>query len=482
MESTKEQDIKWYKKPFSMAQGTLSARPFLSFLIILALFISLMVAGKAINKPKSDNAKVEKIIKEVSVYSATNTPKVEVQATVKKTGIVTIYAQASGIVQQIYKKEGDKINKGNNIAWISSSYNAGTISSVNRQQAQENYQFNKDNLSTQLDTIQKQRNSTLENRENIEQLRQITDKSVQETQDLLNLNNSQYQNVVNTINQLEQNNADGSQNATISQLKAQQSQLSAGINQLQQAQRNAQYQRDIEKPPTKLADLQRDIALQQLSIQEKSLQLQLDVSKFNFQLAQISESFNYPASPINGMIERIAVVPGQVVNPGEVIAVVTSPQNSATLEALVPEQIAIKISRTNSSVLHLANSSVELMPAYVSSQPTSGQMYSVKYQLPAQQTDKVSNSAFARIEIPLDIHNEAAPTLYLPIDSIFQTQDGAYVYITQKKDSAYVATSKKITLGELSGKFVEVKSGLEKNDNVILDRNILEGDLLAIKQ
>jgi multidrug efflux pump subunit AcrA (membrane-fusion protein) len=70
---------------------------------------------------------------------------------------------------------------------------------------------------------------------------------------------------------------------------------------------------------------------------------------------------------------------------------------------------------------------------------------------------------------------------YIPLDAIYQTDSESYVYITVADHGAIHAQSKKIELGEVVGDFVEVKSGITAGDKIILDRTIIEGDLLKIK-
>jgi hypothetical protein len=61
---------------------------------------------------------------------------------------------------------------------------------------------------------------------------------------------------------------------------------------------------------------------------------------------------------------------------------------------------------------------------------------------------------------------------FIPIDSVYQTEDSSYVFVVQNKK----AVSKKIKLGAVTGRFVQVESGLTSGNNIILERNIVTGD------
>ncbi|MDQ3099124.1 MAG: biotin/lipoyl-binding protein [bacterium] len=480
---TNNQSPQWYRRPAKAIQNTVVARPFVSFLVTLGLLLGFIVAGNSMSKPQVETKKEEPVIKEVSTYSIGTSPKMQLQAQVKKTGTVTIYAQSNGIVQQIYKNEGDKVNKGATLLWISTNYSGGTVSSAQREQAQVNYTFNKNNIQAQKDTIALQRDLAVKNRDNTEELRKIGVQSKSESIGVIETNDKSIKSIADTVALLEQNTArTPEEESTLIGLRSQQAQLQSAVNQIRQANRQVEYQTDTKNIPNQLADLQRDLTFKQLDVQEKALTLQLEVSRLNYQLAQIGEGLNYPASPYQGVVEQLNVKSGQMVNPGQVLAVITANESSASVETLVSEQVAKKINKTQASIIYINGTAVEIMPTYVSTQPTTGQMYSIKYQVPAENTAQVSDASFIKIEIPIGVPDTSAAIPFIPVDAVFQTQDGAYVYTAEKKDQGYDARSKKITLGELSGGFIEVKSGLVANDLVITDRNVLEGDLVKIKQ
>jgi multidrug efflux pump subunit AcrA (membrane-fusion protein) len=469
---------KWYKKPFTKASSFIARRPFASFLITLAALVGLVGIANNINKPVEKKQTQEKVVKEVTAYYLGSAPKIQTQGQIKKQGVITIQAQTAGIVQQIFKKEGEAVTRGTQILWISSNYQGGTLSSIQKQQAQASYNNNKDTFQTQKNAIAKQREIAEQNKDNTEQLRQITQRSVDETRGVIETNDEVLHHLIDNIRGLEASQS--SQVAQIDQLKSQQAQLQSGINQLRTANRNAEYQVNTDNPPTKLAQLQHDLTLQQLDIQEKSLNLQLEISKFTYQVAQIGESLNYPASPFKGTVERINVTPGQLVNPGEVLATINTDQKGANIEAFVTADIAKQVSQTEPSIIYIGTKTVEVLPSYVSTQPTAASLYTIKYNIPEENVDQVDNASYSKIEIPLGTANTTNAVPFVPLDAIYQTQDGAYIYTAEKQNNEYQAKIKKVTLGQVSGNYVVVNSGLSDNDIIIIDRNVLEGDNIKL--
>ncbi len=465
----------------TQAQKAVLGRPFTSFILALVALLALIGIANTINKPQETTKKTEKPLKEVSVFTIGTSPKITAQATIRKSGTISIYAQTAGVVQKVYKKEGDNVSKGTNLVWISNNYAGGTASSLQRQLAQKNYESTRNNYSLNVDTVSKQRELAELNRDNTEELRKISEKSAQETNDLINLNQELLRTVDTGLQQLASNPAPtATESAQINQLKGQQAQLSASINQLRSGERGASYQANPSNPPTSLADAQRDLTLKQLELQERGLLLQLEVSKLNYQIAQVSEGLNYPASPVAGKVERINVTIGQTVAPGDLIAVVTTGESSAIADAFVSSQTAQRIAKLDPSFLYIGKNTVEVTPAYVSTQPTNGQLYSITYQIPEESVSAVTNQSYIKVEIPVGAPDTTASTPFIPVDAVYQTQDGAFVYLVEKKDNRAIAKGRKIELGTITGSFVEVTNGLTKEDQVITDRNILEGDSVKV--
>jgi multidrug efflux pump subunit AcrA (membrane-fusion protein) len=69
---------------------------------------------------------------------------------------------------------------------------------------------------------------------------------------------------------------------------------------------------------------------------------------------------------------------------------------------------------------------------------------------------------------------------FIPIDSVYQTNEVAYVYLAVDKKNYYQVNSRRVSLGEVYGDFVEVNSGLGSADKIVLDRSVIEGDKVKL--
>jgi multidrug efflux pump subunit AcrA (membrane-fusion protein) len=447
------------------------------FFILLALLFGLILLGNTLRKPTAQETKQEEAIA-VDVYKIGQAPRITVNAQVQKSGVINITALAPGVVQQIFRYEGEQVGQGSSIVRISSNYQGGTLQSVQRQLAQAQYNNVNDTYDYQREIIQKQKEVASLTDENADKLREITDKSLSETRDSLSLN----ENILDTINSnlktLEEA-TNSSQNQTLilttKQLK---SQYLSAVNQLRSALRNAEYQASSDNPGAKLSILQKEITLKQLEIQEKSLDLSKEVSRLNLRIAQVNEALMFPAAPFAGSIERIHVKVGQAVNPGQLIATLNGNSQNLTAVALVSRQIAENISKLEESSLSLDDKTYEMIPCYVSKEATNGQLYSIIYNLPSEYNSSLKDQEYIQVSIPVGYPDTGAAIPFIPLESIYQTQDNAYLLIYENGK----AVSRQVTLGKVFGRFVEISQGLSLNEQVILNRNVIEGDSVNLSQ
>lgn len=445
-------------------------RPLQSFFGVLLLLLILILLGSFLRRPAVEKP-VEKEPVEVSIYSIGTAPTLSVSAQIEKTGVVKIISQTSGIINQINVTEGQEVSAGTNLISISSNYSGGSAASVQRQIAADTYQNIKDTYGTQKDIIQKQRDLADKNRDNTNALRDISAKSLDDTRSLLNLN----QNIVDTLNtnltNLENSNTNGSNDATILQTKQLISSFQSAVNQLKSAVKTAEFQTDANNPPTGLTDITHDVTIKQLDVQKKALELSLEVSRLQLQLAQIQESTMFPSAPISGVIERIYVTPNQSVTPGTPLLLLHGAQ-TAKVVAKVPPDIAQKASYTQPSKIYIGSKTFSRVPMYISTEATDGTLYSVIYSLPDNTQNNITDKSFVKVDLPVGLPSTGISDPFIPIDAVYQSQSSSYIFLSQNGK----AQLKTVTLGNVVGDYVEVLSGISTGDKIILDRTVVAGD------
>ncbi len=452
-------------------------RPLISFFSLLGLLLLLVVVGSFLRKPATNGEDATPPTKLVETYSFGESPKMAFTARVEKSGVITIVAQSPGVVQKIHLKEGQKVGRGGSLVSLSTNYQGGNAASLSRQIVQKNFEAAVNNFDVQKDIIAKQKEVAEKGNIQAKDLREITRKSLDETRSLISLNETIASSVDAQLRFLESMNVNGSSDSAILTARQGKAAVQVGLNQLRTGLRTAEYQSDENKTPAQIGDISKEIAIKQLELSERGLVLAKDMAHLNLKLAQVSESLMYPASPCEGVVERIHVKVGQMVSPGTVIATIKANQGENTAVVLVTADIAKQLSTAEAADFLIGGKKVSLYPRYISAEATDGNLHSVLFAIPSVYGAKLTNNTSIPVNIPLGSKQIVTDTLYIPLDSIYQTQEKSYVYVLGKDESASdSAKTKEISLGSVSGRFVRVTSGLSLTDIVILSRNVQDGE------
>lgn len=464
------------RKGTQKTSAFISRRPFISFITALVILLALIILGSTVFKAKPVEQPKQATVKSVQTFKIGSSPKVSTQAQVEKTGVIKVVAQMPGIVSYISVTEGNVVAKGQNLIGLASNYQGGNALSVARQIAQTQNNLSKQTYDTQKDIISKQRDVAERTDASADQLRDISNRSLDESRSLLDLNESLLSSLNGGISQ-------ATDSAEIGQLNGQKAQLLSAVNLLKQSIRNAEFSSASDKPPAQLSDLQRELTLKNLDIQEKSLEANKQISNLSLLASQITEAQMYPTAPFAATIERVHVRVGEAVNPGTVLVTLNQTTDDIVLNAKVPAATAKNLSKFEKSIIHVGNEqssssskTLELEPFYVSSEATDGQMYSVLYVLGDEYKELFTDKSFIQIDIPVGAPDTNSVVPFIPLDAIFQTQDESIVYVVNNGK----AEAKKVTLGEVQGRFVAVTDGIGANDEVILSRTVVEGDQVQV--
>lgn len=456
----------------------LQRNPFRSFFAALGALLLLIVLGTVITNLTRTPAEEHTVVKTVRTYTISETPKLRLQARIEASGVIQIFAQSPGVVQSIDATEGSHVAAGTPIVYLATSYQGGNIASLQQTLAARQNTNAEETYATQKDLIGKQRTLAQETAQNSAGLRDITKQSQGDVQELLRFAEGSIVEIDATIAALETNNPGGINDGLIAQAVAQRAASLQSAVQLRGQLRNIDYQTDLSKPPAELETLQKDITLEQLDIQDKAIDLARDVSRIQLQLAAVQAQLMIPASPVKGTVERIHVKKGQNVQPGTLIATVTGAQNSIQATVLIPRPLATAVSQVEAHTILIGSTPVRVTPTYVSQSPTDGQLYSILYNLPDTVADDVTDGEYVTAEIPVGTAEEQGSIPYIPIDSVYQTQEEAFVTVLEGDTAA----SKKITLGDVYGRYVAVLSGLSSGDSIILNRNVIAGEQVRLEE
>ncbi len=460
------------EKPRKQISTFIKKHPFITLFSLLGLFVFFIIISNLFQKPPVDIKKTYAISKKVEVFRIGEAPKITVQAQVEKSGVITITALSPGVVQQIYVEPGMQVTRGKTLLSTSTNYQGGNALALQASIAARQLQNVNETYDTQKELIAKQKDVAEKSQDNDEKLRKISGDSLDETRGLIDLNTS-------ILESLDEGISSTTSPDTALQLKQLKSQFLSANNQLRSALRNAEYTSNEDNIPADLSDLQKDITLKQLDIQEKALDLNRDVSRLQYQAAQIQAAAMAPSAPFNAVVQRVNVKVGEAVQPGTPLVVLSQAIEEDPIVAIadVPREIARKISYMEPSILHVGDFTYEAYPSYVTQDAISGNLYGVYFPIPDMYHQQLTNNVYISINMPIGYFDTGSAIPYIPIDSVYQTENESYVFIVKGTK----AVSKPIRLGNVIGRFVEVTSGLDSGDVIILDRTIISGDTITLE-
>ncbi len=465
-----------------------SRRPFVSLFVFLGILLALVIAGNFLRRPEPAPAEAEAPALPVNVFQQDQQPMMEFTARVEKSGVITVVAQSPGVVRKINVTEGKIVSQGASLVSLSSNYQGGSAPSLSRQIAERNSQFNKETYDLQKDAITKQRDLAHQGNAQAEEMREMTRKSLDDTRGLISLNEDIFDTLDQQIQNLEANNVGGANDVAILTAKQGKAAVAAALNNLRTALRTADYQSSEDQEPAQMGDTTRDLTLRQLDIQEKSLDLNKDLTELNLKLARLAEQAMFPAAPCAGVVERVYVKVGDMVSPGTPIATIRANQTLANAVVAVPAEISRQVNQLEPSVFLLNDEQTTVYPRYISSEATEGSLYGIFYTLPSELADQVTQGTLLTVRIPVGGKKTTAQEIITPIDAVYQTPDRAYVYVVQNAtqsaeagQSGQVAELREVQLGAITGEYVKVNSGLQPADIVITTRGVTHGQRVIIK-
>lgn len=320
--------------------------------------------------------------------------------------------------------------------------------------------------------INKQRELANLSNDNQEELSNIARKSIGEINDQLNLNLSIVSTLESNLAQLEQASQSAQTEGLILSTKQMKSQFLSSVNQLKQAIRQTEYQSDEDGLPRRLGQFQKDITLSQLDLQQKSVELGVEIAKLNYLIAGVSSSLSSPTSPISGVVEKVYVRPYQTVQPGQALVKISGETTQLMVTVPISGQMSSRLSKTEPATIELASQSFEVKPTHITLEPLEDSQHRVFFHLPLEAGLMTFDGEYVAVKLKLGYPSTSASMPVVPVDAVYQLQNKAYVYLLENG----VVVSREVTLGGLVGGMVEVSQGLRQGDVLVTSRNVTGGD------
>lgn len=448
----------------------------MSFFAALGLLLIVIAAASFLGKPPVEETKTVPE-KAVTVYSIGSSARTLAQGKVEKTGVLTLNAQVPGVVSRVKVTEGQAIRQGAPLLNLASNYNGGSLPAQQLALANKQFKFQAETRDMQKSLIDKQRQAAEANAQNAEELRKISEQSVSSLNEQISLNGDILSSIDANITNLEETNSGGVNDDLIEASKQLKSQFLAAQSQLEQAKRSTEYTVNEANPPTQLTNLSKDIALKQLELQEKSLDLNYELARVNQAIAAISASLMNPTAPFSGTVERVHIREGQGVTPGMPLVSLSGQTEGAKIVVGLPASMAKRVSELEPAMITMDNQEYPLELMHVTSETLEDQLARVILNVPEEVLPALRNNAFVTVSLPLGYPEAAGALPIIPIDTVHQTQQGAYVFLIEDG----LVVSREIKLGQVLGDRVEVLEGLATGDVIIVNRSVTAGEKVKIE-
>lgn len=209
----------------------------------------------------------------------------------------------------------------------------------------------------------------------------------------------------------------------------------------------------------------------------ESVETQLKSSQEQLKITKEQLSFTSVYSDVDGVAEDVNVRVGELFAGAGQIKVVNT--NKLKVTAQVPENYLDRVQKGSSMQITLPdinktiNATITVAGKLID--PNSRSFF-VEAAIPADKDFRPNQIALVRIQ---DYTNPKAITI--PINTLQSDDKGKYVLVAVKEGNKLIARKKVISVGEMYGNVMEVKSGLQLGDQVITEgfQSLYDGQLIT---
>lgn len=185
-------------------------------------------------------------------------------------------------------------------------------------------------------------------------------------------------------------------------------------------------------------------------------------------------------SDVDGVADEVNVRVGEIFSG----AVGTSPQikivNTSNLKVItdIPENYSGKVHTGSQMVVTLPDINKTFsVPVTLSGQVIDPNNRSFRAEAKLPNESGIRPNQIAQVRI---LDYSAANAIAIPVNTVGTDEKGKFVFVAVKEGSKLVARKKQVTVGELYGQLIEIRSGLSAGDELITDgfQNIYDGQAL----
>lgn len=232
--------------------------------------------------------------------------------------------------------------------------------------------------------------------------------------------------------------------------------------------------RQVEQLETQLT-FAKDLAQRQQNLWDQKIgtEVQLLTAKNNVEslekqmaLAKEQLSFSNVYAEMSGQADIVNIKVGEIFGTGQQIRIVNN--SSLKVVTQVPENYLGKVSVGSNVMINLPESKNDTIMGKVSVagsliDPSTRSFY-IEAKIPTARGLRPNQLALVRIQ---DYTANAAITV--PVATLQTDDKGKFVYVASKENGKTIARKRAVTIGELYGDKIEIKSGLKPGDQLVTE-------------
>lgn len=223
-------------------------------------------------------------------------------------------------------------------------------------------------------------------------------------------------------------------------------------------------------------DLESAIARKQFTLEKRSAELDFDLTKLQEKQAAVSAARYAPVSPFTGVVDHVFVSRGETVNVGDRIAVVNADDQVISVSVNISPSLAGVVDVARPSKIFADGQEIEVLPRSLSRDVADDQSYVMTYVIAQEHADLFVHNEFVAINIPIEVQSDSARGVLVPLDAVRLMSEGSVIFVMENG----VAHPKSVTTGEVVGGFIFVDGDIAPEDEIILNRNVFDGDHVTV--
>jgi len=227
-----------------------------------------------------------------------------------------------------------------------------------------------------------------------------------------------------------------------------------------------------------------EVQLLQAKTNVETLQNQLKAIQAQVKTAQEQANQANVYSNVNGTVDDITAHVGETFNgnplTGGYIKIVN--ESDLKITVTVPENYAGKVAKGSKVIVQVPdiNKTFDSEISFISQAiGTTTRGFTAEIKVPAGMNLRPNQIALVKI-----LDYSAPNSIAIPVNTLQTGENGKYVLVAGKEGNERVAQKRDVTIGQLSGDSIEVKSGLQPGDQLITDgfQGLFDGQPIVTNQ